>query len=256
MAAHTEPFEVFSDRRVLVVGVGGLGCASLAALAPYPVGRWVLVDEDEVDETNLHRQVLYGDADVGRSKLDAAHDALVARGVHSSRIELRSGRVLPDNARSWFAGVDLVLEGADNYATKFLVADACHLERIPVVHGAAVGWNATVFAVPAIGQPCYRCLFEDLPTGPAGNCDSVGVLGPVVGAAGALMADQALRCLSGQQIGGVLHTLDGKSARLRAIEVSARGTCALCGNHPSVTSTPWERYTAPMCEGPTCEVAL
>lgn len=257
MTAEGEPSAAFADRRVLVVGVGGLGCASLAALAAYPVGRWVLVDEDEVDETNLHRQVLYGEADVGRSKLDAAHDALVVRGVHSSRIELRSGRVLPDNARSWFADVDLVIEGADNYATKFLVADACHLEGKPVVHGAAVGWNATVFAVAATGKPCYRCLFEDLPTGPAGSCDSVGVLGPVVGIAGALMADQALRCLSGQRIGGVLHTLDGKSARLRAIDVSARGSCPLCGNQPSVTSTPWERYTAATCDVPTaCDAPL
>lgn len=239
-----------SERRVLVVGVGGLGCASLAALAAYPVGRWVLVDEDEVDETNLHRQVLYGPSDVGRSKLEAARDALIGRGVDSSRIELRPGRVLPDNARAWLADIDLVLEGADNYATKFLVADACHLESKPVVHGAAVGWNATVFGVPASGQPCYRCLFEDLPTGPGANCDSVGVLGPVVGIAGALMAEQALRCLSGQAFGGVLYSLDGKLGRLRSVTVRQRGTCSLCGNTPTVTGTPWDRYAGPSCGVP------
>jgi molybdopterin/thiamine biosynthesis adenylyltransferase len=247
MATASELSSQLGDCRVLVVGVGGLGCASLAALAASPIGRWVLVDEDTVDETNLHRQVLYSAKDIGRAKLEAARDALVARGVAPRAIELRPGRVLPDNARAWFADIDLVLEGADNYATKFLVADACHLEGKPVIHGAAVGWNATVFAVPAQGAPCYRCVFEDLPTGPAGNCDSVGVLGPVVGIAGALMADQALRYLSGQSIGGVLHTLDGKAGRLRAVGVRARSACALCGTAPTLASTPWESYEAPAC---------
>lgn len=219
----------------------------MAALATASIGRFILVDEDEVDETNLHRQVLYSDPDVGRPKLDAARDALVLRGVDPARIELRRGRVLPDNARAWFEHVDLVVEGADNYATKFLVADACHLERKPVVHGAAVGWNATVFLVLAGGKPCYRCLFEDLPTQAAGNCDSIGVLGPVVGVAGALMADQVLRCLSGDSVGGIIHTLDGKMGRLRSVDVAARAECELCGRAPRVVDTAWERYDAPTC---------
>ena len=237
----------FAEKTVLVVGAGGLGCATLAALTTASIGHWILVDEDEVDETNLHRQVLYSDPDVGRPKLEAARDALVRRGVAPNRIELRPGRVLPDNARAWFKDVDLVIEGADNYATKFLVADACHLERKPVVHGAAVGWNATVFLVPANGKPCYRCLFEDLPTQATGNCDSVGVLGPVVGVAGALMADQALRCLSGDPVGGVIHTLDGKAGRLRTVDVAARAECELCGRSPRVVDTAWERYDALTC---------
>jgi molybdopterin/thiamine biosynthesis adenylyltransferase len=244
---RSEVSPVFAAKCVLVVGVGGLGCASLAALATASVGRWILVDEDDVDETNLHRQVLYSEADVGRPKLEAARDALVRRGVNPEHIELRHGRVLPDNAREWFKDVDLVLEGADNYATKFLVADACHLERKPVVHGAAVGWNATVFLVPADGKPCYRCLFEDLPTNAGGNCDSVGVLGPVVGIAGGLMADQALRCLSGDAVSGVVHTLDGKSGRLRAVHVKARRDCALCGDPPRVLDTEWHQYEGPAC---------
>jgi molybdopterin/thiamine biosynthesis adenylyltransferase len=250
MALRSEDATTFADKRILVVGVGGLGCASLAALAKTPIGRLVLVDEDEVDETNLHRQVLYGSADVGRAKLDAARDALVRRGVPPERIELRRGRVLPDNARAWFGDVDLVLEGADNYATKFLVADACYLERKPVVHGAAVGWNATVFLVPSSARPCYRCLFEDLPTAAGGNCDSVGVLGPVVGIAGALMADQALRCLSGEAVGGVIYTLDGRSGRLRAVNVRARNRCELCGEPARIVDTSWQQYEGPSCATP------
>lgn len=247
MSSRSEKSLALEGKRVLVVGVGGLGCAALAALTDVSVGRWILVDEDTVDETNLHRQVLFSDADVGRPKLDAARDALVSRGVDRERIELRSGRVLPDNARAWFRDVDLVLEGADNYATKFLVADAGHLENKPVVHGAAVGWNATVLAVaPRIG-PCYRCVFEDLPTMAAGNCDSIGVLGPVVGVAGALMADQALRLLNDEPAGGVIYTLEGKTGRLRSVAVRRRRSCLLCGDHAAVLDTAWERYESPLC---------
>lgn len=247
MALRREETLPFGDKSVLVVGVGGLGCAVLAALTRAVIGRWILVDDDDVDETNLHRQVLFTAKDVGRSKLEAAADALVSRGVEPGRIELRRGRILPDNARQWFADVDLVLEGADNYATKFLVADASHLERKPVVHGAAVGWNATVFAVPPDGRPCYRCVFEDLPTGAAGNCDSLGVLGPVVGVGGALMADQALQLLTGGVEPGVVYAFDGKRARLRRVKVHPRRDCALCGAHATVGDTPWEHYTAPLC---------
>ncbi len=247
MPSRSEKSLALEDKCVLVVGVGGLGCAVLAALTEAPVGRWILVDEDTVDETNLHRQVLFADTDVGRSKLDAARDSLVSRGVPRQRIELRSGRVLPDNARDWFRDVDLVLEGADNYATKFLVADACHLENKPVVHGAAVGWNATVLPVTPGSGPCYRCVFEDVPTTAAGNCDTIGVLGPVVGVAGAWMAEQALRLLNAEPAAGFIYTLEGKTGRLRAVSVRRRRACPLCGEHAAVLDTAWERYESPPC---------
>lgn len=227
--------------RALVVGAGGLGCSALTALAASAV-EFVLVDDDVVDETNLHRQILYTDADVGRSKLEAARDALVRLGVSASRIELVYGRVLPENARELVATVDVVLEGADNYATKFLLADACGLERRPIVHGAAVGWDATVMSV-GLSPPCYRCLFEDLPENPGGNCDSIGVMGPVVGFAGALMADQALRILSGEPTFGCVYSLHGKSARVRSVRVHARASCPLCGSEPRIRAITEELYT-------------
>jgi molybdopterin/thiamine biosynthesis adenylyltransferase len=237
-----------NERRVLIVGAGGLGCATLRALASSTIGTFVLVDDDVVDETNLHRQILYADADVGRSKLDAARDALVGIGVPASRIELKFCRFLPENARQLVSDVDLVLEGADNYATKFLVADACYLERRPVVHGAAVGWNATIMGV-GVSPPCYRCLFEDVPDKPGGNCDSIGVMGPVVGFAGALMADNALRILSGEPASGVVYTFEGRSARLRPVRVHARSTCALCGPDARIRAITEELYATPLLCG-------
>src|SRR5690606_29960364 len=111
------------------------------------------------------------------------------------QVDLVRSRFLPDNARELTEAVDVVIEGSDNYATKFLAADAARLCGRPVVHGAAVGWRGTAWAVSAEGRPCYRCLFEDLPSGEHLSCDSAGVVGPLPGFIGALMADQALSIL-------------------------------------------------------------
>jgi len=233
-----------TDKSVLLVGVGGLGCPAALALVEAGVGRLLLCDDDLVDETNLHRQVLFGEADVGMDKLDAAARALAPRARASgTRLELVRTRLLPDNARRLVAGADLVVEGADNFATKFLAADACHLERRPLVHGAGIRWQATAFAVRGEGKPCYRCLFEDLPSRAAQpNCDSAGVMGPVVGLAGAIMAELALRILHDKAPYGVLWSLDGKADRLRQHSVSAREGCALCGNTPSIVDVDEARY--------------
>ena len=154
--------------RVLVVGLGGLGCPSLLALAQAGVGTLGLCDDDEVDATNLHRQILYGEADVGMHKVDAAARALAAI---APRVELRPyrTRLLPTNAAEIVRGWDVVLEGADNFATKFLAADACAAAGVPVVHASSVRWVGTALAVGARGRPCYRCLFEDVPEGDAPN---------------------------------------------------------------------------------------
>lgn len=235
-------------RRVLIVGLGGLGCPAAAVLARAEGVELWLCDDDQVDVTNLHRQILYRDADVGYDKLERARQALLAAGVAEERVVLVRTRLLPRNARQLASQVDLLLEGADNFATKFLAADAAHLEARPIVHGAAVRFVATAWAVSATGGPCYRCLFEDVPPGAQQGCSEAGVMGPVVGFCGALMADLALRVLDGDPSAfHQLYTYDGERDRLRQVPVAARRDCALCGSSPSITQITESRYTTPSC---------
>ena len=249
MSTSSPERAALQHKSALVVGVGGLGCPVALALAEAGVGQILLADDDCVDVTNLHRQILFGEGDVGHDKLDAAERALYRLGAQPGSIELVRSRLLPDNARELVARVDVVIEGADNFATKFLCADACFLERRPVVHGAAVRWQATVLSVAETGAPCYRCLFEDLPVGEAApNCAEAGVIGPLVGFAGALMADRALSILLGDRaFFGSVVSYDGKADRARLVALVARSGCALCSAERAIDSITHARYTAPSC---------
>jgi molybdopterin/thiamine biosynthesis adenylyltransferase len=215
--------------RVLVVGAGGLGAPVLLALAHAGIGTIGIVDDDEVEKTNLHRQILFRETDVGRSKGEAAHHAITRINKHIN-VEVHSTRFLPHNAIELASMYDLVIEGSDNFPTKFLVADACYLAKAPVVHAAAVRWVGTALAVFASGAPCYRCVFEDIPKGDAPNCATAGVVGPVVGVVGALQADLALKMIDGENVAGNLVSFDGRSETIRRHTVNARKSCALCGS--------------------------
>jgi adenylyltransferase/sulfurtransferase len=238
----------FATARVLVVGAGGLGCPAAQALVDAGVGHVALADDDRVELTNLHRQLLYSEADVGRDKLDVALETLGRHAAPGQTLEAVRSRLLPDNARALVREYDLVLEGADNFATKFLAADACHLEQKPLVHGAAVRFRATVWSVAPAGGPCYRCLFEDVPAADAAlTCAEAGVLGPVVGLAGALMADLALDVLAGTPRFGTLFSYEGLSDRFRAVPVAARAGCPLCGPSATISEIDELCYTAVHC---------
>jgi molybdopterin/thiamine biosynthesis adenylyltransferase len=145
---------------------------------------------------------------------------------------------------------DLVLEGSDNFATKFLAADACHLAGVPVVHAAAVRWVGTALAVGARGRPCYRCLFEDVLDGvDAPNCAEAGVMGPVVGVVAAAQVDLALGLLGGDDVAGELVTFDGRTDVLRRRTIPARSRCPLCSAAPRIRRIEAETYLAPSCAG-------
>lgn len=229
------------DARVLVVGAGGLGCPAAMVLARAGVGTIGLADDDAVDVTNLHRQILFGDEDVGVHKVEAAHRALV-KIAPQLKIEGFASRLLPHNAVALVAGYDVVLEGSDNFATKFLAADACGIAGVPIVHGAAIRWHGTALAVGGSGLPCYRCLFEDLPEGDGPNCAEAGVIGPMVGVIGALMADLALGILDGRDVTGTLVTFDGKTDACRRRKISPRADCTLCSPNRHISRIDGARY--------------
>lgn len=210
-----------SSTRALFIGVGGLGCPAARILATTGVALR-FVDDDVVDATNLHRQTLFGPEDVGRPKADLAAERLGGEGVR--------GRFLPETAPDLLDGVDVVVEGSDNLATKFLACDAGQLHGVPVVQAGAVGWAGwSLVSMPPEGgahRTCLRCVFEDLPPGGAPSCSEVGVVGPVVGVLGAMQAALALRVLAGEDPSGELTTYDGLAGRLRTSRVAPRDACS------------------------------
>jgi molybdopterin/thiamine biosynthesis adenylyltransferase len=225
---------LFAGKRVLLVGAGGLGCPVGTLLARAGVGYLEILDDDVVDASNLHRQTLYRVDDVGQSKAQVAAQRLreeAARvGVAISTVA-REKRLYPEVGLDTVQGFDLVVEGTDNYPSKFLAADACALAEVPCVQAGAVRWGGWAFGSLPGRSACLRCVFEDIPPGPDRGCAEAGVIGPVVGVVGALQAAIALRLLAGDtRAAGTLHhyrALPG-SGNLRRTAVERSSHCPLC----------------------------
>jgi molybdopterin-synthase adenylyltransferase len=241
---------------VLVVGVGGLGCPAARVLARSGVGRIVLCDDDFVDETNLHRQILFRPEDEGAAKAERAAVRLreaLGEGAADVEIVARNERILPDRALELVSNYDLVIEGADNFATKFLVADACALAGVPVVQAGAVRWSGWALGSVPGSSACLRCVFEDVPRDRADTCADAGVVGPVVGVLGALQAAIALRLLGGDRsAAGTLFGYDALAGSLRARPLTPRSGCELCNGR--ITDTDMSRYV-PQAVCPSIESA-
>jgi molybdopterin/thiamine biosynthesis adenylyltransferase len=216
--------------RALVIGVGGLGCPAATALARAGVSTIGLVDPDVVDLSNLHRQLLYRDADVGRPKVDvaAARLAEIAPDCHviatRARFDARDAGLLAD--------FDVVLDGTDSIATKFAVSDAAIAARVPLVHAGAIGFQAQILTILPGVSACYRCIFEEAPPeGDVPACEEAGVLGPVPALAGALQAAEALRLLAGEPplFADRLLSIDLRAGTWRSVPVARSSHCAACG---------------------------
>lgn len=238
--------------RVLFVGAGGLGSPASLALARTGVGEIRILDDDTVDASNLHRQLLFSDADVGTSKVASAVSRLSREAHlagHATEVVGFERRFVPETALTELAGVDLVIEGADNMATKFLVADACSIANVPLVQAGAIRWNGWAFARNGAGGSCLRCVFEDLPArqnGEEESCSLSGVVGPVVGVLGALEALLAVRLLGGDAAAaGELWSYDALRGAFRKSRVRRREGCPLCSG--SIRELSVERYLAPSC---------
>ena len=236
--------------RVLLIGAGGLGCGAALTLAAAGLAELTVIDDDVVDESNLHRQVLHTQLFIGRPKVDSMASFLRKRFPHTALTPLRD-RFLPANAATLVGAHDLILDGSDNLETKFLVNDACVLARKPFVHAASVGTMGQLITVPAGGQPCYRCLFEELPPGAdAPNCAEAGVLGPVPGVLGSAQANEAIRLLYGKTpaFSGRLIRYDSPAMTMRSITFRRNPACRVCGDAPDITNLQTEAYGAPVCQ--------
>jgi len=212
--------------RALIVGAGGLGSPAALYLAAAGVGVIGLVDPDEVDRSNLQRQVLYEAEDVGRAKVAAAEQRL--NGLNDNvRIVAHPVRLDQANARPLVAGYDLVLDGTDDFATRFAVNAACVAEGKPLVSGAIGRWTGQVGVFS--GRPCYHCLVPEAPPD-AETCSAVGVIGALAGVVGSMMALEAVKLIAGagEPLAGRLWVYDGLAGESRTVRIAADPDCPVC----------------------------
>ncbi len=222
--------------RVLIVGAGGLGYPAALYLAAAGVGTIVLVDADRVDATNLQRQIIHRSEDVGLPKVESARRRLGELNPNV-RVEVIDERLTSANARAVIRSVDVVLDGSDNFPTRYLVNDACVLEGKPLVYGSIFRFEGQVSLFAPEG-PCYRCLFSDPP--PAGlvpNCAEGGVVGALPGIIGSLQALEAIKWIigAGESLVGRLLLFDGMQMTFREVGLRKDPDCPVCGTHPTVT---------------------
>jgi adenylyltransferase/sulfurtransferase len=216
--------------RVLIVGLGGLGCPAALYLATSGIGRLVLNDFDRVDETNLPRQILYGPEDVGALKVEAAKKRLTALNPEVEVVCLpeRLDAAALDAA---IDGVDVVLDGTDNFAARFAVSKACVARHVPLVSGAAVRVEGQIAVFLNRGDgPCYSCLYNDEDEW-LGDCQGNGVLAPVPGVIGTLMAEEAQKLVLGWQssLHNRLLLWDAKRGEWQSVALKKDPECAVCG---------------------------
>jgi molybdopterin/thiamine biosynthesis adenylyltransferase/rhodanese-related sulfurtransferase len=217
--------------RVAIVGLGGLGSPAAMYLAAAGVGTLGLIDGDRVDVSNLQRQVLYGDGDVGHGKATVAARRLEQM---NANVELRTfpERLTSENALDVLGEFEIVLDGSDNFPTRYLVNDASVLLGRPVVHGSVLRFEGRVSVFGTPDGPCYRCLYpEPPPPGAVEDCSDAGVLGVLPGTVGVLQATEVIKlvCGIGDSLAGRLLIVDGLAARFQSIRVSKRPDCPACG---------------------------
>lgn len=225
--------------RVLCIGAGGLGSPAALYLAAAGVGTIGLVDFDDVDLTNLHRQILHGTKDIGRKKLESARDRLRDANPNID-LELHDCRFTSANAQDLVARYDVVVDGSDNFPTRYLSNDVCVWARKPNVYGSVFRFDgqSTVFA-PHLGAGCYRCMFpEPPPPGTIPNCAEAGVLGVLPGIIGMIQATEAIKLILGvgeSLIGRLLH-FDALKMKFREFNLRRDPQCPVCGEKPTITS--------------------
>jgi molybdopterin/thiamine biosynthesis adenylyltransferase/rhodanese-related sulfurtransferase len=234
------------NAKVLVIGAGGLGSPALLYLAAAGVGTLGIAEFDEVDESNLQRQIIHGQSDIGKSKAESARESIAEANPYVN-VVVHDERLDNDNVLRIFEGYDLIVDGTDNFATRYMVNDAAYFLKIPYVWGsiyrfdgqASVFWpHATDENGESVDAPCYRCLYpEPPPPGMVPSCAEGGVLGVLCASIGSIQVNEAIKVLTG--IGdpavGRLVIYDALELEWRKLKVRKDPNCALCGDHPTVT---------------------
>lgn len=236
--------------RVLCIGAGGLGSPAALYLAAAGIGTLGLVDADRVDASNLQRQILYGTGDVGKPKLETAKARL--RELNADvEVVLHEARLSSANATEIIAPYDVVIDGSDNFPTRYLSNDVCVFARKPNIYGSVFRFEgqASVFA-PHLGGPCYRCLFpEPPPPGAAPSCAEAGVLGILPGVIGLIQATEALKLIigAGESLAGRLLHFDALKMKFREFNLRRDPQCPVCGDAPTIFAPiDYEQF----CQGP------
>jgi molybdopterin/thiamine biosynthesis adenylyltransferase/rhodanese-related sulfurtransferase/molybdopterin converting factor small subunit len=222
--------------RVLCVGAGGLGSPAALYLAAAGVGTIGVIDFDAVDESNLQRQILHGTPDVGRSKLASARDRLTSLNPEVT-VETYEARLTSANALDLFRDYDVILDGTDNFATRYLVNDACVILRKPNAYGSIFRFEGQASVFATVGGPCYRCLYpEPPPPGLVPSCAEGGVLGVLPGVIGTIQATEAIKLIlgAGTTLVGRLLLYDAWSMRFRELKLRRDPSCPVCGDHPTI----------------------
>ncbi len=221
------------DSHVLVIGAGGLGSAAALYLAAAGVGKLTLADKDQLELSNLQRQILHSEADLGRAKVESGRDRLQA--LNSSiEIAILSGELTGERLNEAVRAADVVLDGSDNFPTRFAVNAACAKYRRPLVSGAAIRLEGQLssFTPGRNNSPCYRCLYRDNGVDQE-TCEDAGVLGPLVGVIGSLQALEAVKLLLGlgEPLVGRLLLFDATTTHWRELKLKRDPACPVCGGH-------------------------
>jgi adenylyltransferase/sulfurtransferase len=223
---------------VLLLGAGGLGSPAALYLAAAGVGKIGIVDFDVVDASNLQRQILHGIEDIGRPKVDSARDTL--QGINPDvEVVAHQEHLNSTNALQIFGGYDLVVDGTDNFPTRYLANDAAHFQAKPLVHGSIFRFEGRLAVFDsAKGTGCYRCLFpEPPPPGSVASCAEAGVFGVLPGIIGSMMAFETIKLLIGigQPMIGKYLLFEGDDLSFRTLKLKRNRNCPLCGDKPTVT---------------------
>jgi molybdopterin/thiamine biosynthesis adenylyltransferase len=229
--------EKLLNGKVLLVGAGGLGCPAGLYLAAAGVGTIGVIDGDVVDLSNLQRQIAHTTADLDKPKVESAAEAM--REINPDvNVQTYQTRMMADNALDLIADYDFVIDGADNFPTKFLVADACHLAGKAYSHAGILRFDGQTITVVPGESACYRCVFvKPPPANSVPSCSQAGVLGVLAGVVGTIQATEAIKYLlgSGDLLTNRLLTYTALNMKFREINVKKQDTCPLCGNQPSIT---------------------